>query len=523
MTMKTVKKSRKPRLPKKARIITPQKGGQWEYFRRTEFEVLFGGAAGPGKSWALVIDALGLQFRSTPLKKAAIEIPDYRAVLFRRKTTQFSKLIDEGKKYYCNPPFYAEFIQHRRGDPGPSFNFPSGARIFICHMELEDNKEDHQGIEYQFVGFDELTQFTLTQYLYLFSRCRSAIPHLIPRVRATTNPTGPGLIWVKKRFIKNGEHVFQPKKTYYFIPDRNAKDPYENPAGILVDANHPEARSRTFIPGFLHENKILMNADPSYKLNIMAMGAKYERALLMGDWDAFSGDFFDDFSQSLGVEPFVIPQDWTLVGSLDPGWSSPCSFGLSARDYKGKIYRLFTYYVRDASPEQHAKDILQMLKNFPYTRGRMPDFIVAGHDAFEKAGKHAVQSNEYTFQRVFQNIIGLGLRKARTDRVIGWWAWKQLMRSKMWLYFEGFNDPLIEEVVAAQHDEKNPEDIAGRGNDRNVFDHALDETRYSILALFEPDRRVPIVPKEDDDYQIQTDWRKLAMAIPERPPGAEGA
>jgi len=509
-----------PRIPKNAKVIQPQKGGQWEYFTRSEFEVLFGGAAGPGKSWALVIDALGLQFRSTPVQKAAVEIPDYRAVIFRRKTTQLSKLIDEAKKYYCSSPFHATYTAHRRGDPGPSFTFPSGARIFFCHMELEEDKESHQGIEYQFVGFDELTQFTLTQYLYLFSRARSTIPGLFPRIRATTNPTGAGLLWVKKRFIRNGDIVLEPKKTYYFAPDRSVSDPYVNPMGIMVNRDHPDARSRTFVPGFLHENRILMENDPTYVQNIRAMGAKYERALLHGDWDAFSGDFFDDFSNQLCVRPFIIPEDWSLIGSLDPGWSSPCSFGLSARDFEGNIYRLFTYYVRDASPDQHARAIREMIENFPYTRGRMPDYIVAGHDAFERNSPSAIHSNEYTFERVFRNILGLSLRKARTERVLGWWAWKQLMRQRKWKYFDGFNDPLIEEIVAAQHDEKVPEDIEGRGNDPNVYDHALDETRYSVLALFEPEKHVPRQPREDDDYALEN-WREEVFEL-ERPVGADG-
>ncbi len=133
--------------------VEPQAGGQVEFLRRREYEVGFGGAAGPGKSWCLVIDALGLQFMEI-IGKAAIEIPEYRAVLFRRKTTQLSQLLSEAKRYYCTAPLNAEFAAQRRGEPGPSFTFPSGAQIFLCHMQHEDNKEDHQGIEYQYAGFD---------------------------------------------------------------------------------------------------------------------------------------------------------------------------------------------------------------------------------------------------------------------------------------------------------------------------------------------------------------------------------
>jgi hypothetical protein len=417
---------------------------------------------------------------------AAYEHSDYRAALFRRKTTQFSKLLDEGKKLY--EPLGAELVYKRSGDPGPSFNFPSGARIFICHMEQEDNKEDHQGIEYQYCGFDELTQFTVTQYMYLFSRLRSTIEGLNPRMRSTTNPTGSGLIWVKKRFIKNGRNIFTPQKLYYFAPDKN-NEIEDNPTGLLTDKNNPYSKSRMFIPGRLHENKILMKADPGYKFNIMAMGRKYEKALLYGDWDAFGGSFFDDFDSSkMGVEPFAIPKEWFLLGAIDPGWSSPCSFSLKARDFEGNVYRLFTYYEKNKSPEQHATAIKEKINSFPYTNGRQPNFIVSGTDAFAKKDRHAIIAHELTFSDVFRRH-GLNLTPAKTDRVLGWMVTKQLMRSEKFFYFNGFNDDWKEEVIAAEHDEKNPEDIKGKGNDPNVSDHALDEDRYGNMSLFQPVKR----------------------------------
>ena len=101
------------------KIIQPFPGGQTDYFTRIEFEVLFGGAAGPGKSWCLVIDALGLQYEATALGKKAIEEPHYRGVLFRRESTQLSKLLDEAHEYY--PDYDGVYTTQRRGDPGPCY------------------------------------------------------------------------------------------------------------------------------------------------------------------------------------------------------------------------------------------------------------------------------------------------------------------------------------------------------------------------------------------------------------------
>jgi Terminase large subunit, T4likevirus-type, N-terminal len=510
--------------------VRPQAGGQWESLEHLVFEMLFGGQAGPGKSWSLVINALGLQFEKTPLGMPAVHVPSYRAVLFRRKTTQFTKLIDEGKKYYTAEPLNAEFIQSRRGDPGPSFNFPTskevsgryytgsvyGARIFVCHMEMEQNKEDHQGQEYQFVGFDELTQFTLTQYLYLFSRARSTVKHLIPRVNSTTNPTGSGLIWVKKRFIKNGGFVLEPKKVYYFKSDNTVSNPIDNPTGVETTADDPDGKARIFIPGDIYENKILLDADPGYIANIKAMGSKMERALLKGDWDAFGGDFFDDLDTSPegghGVKPFEIPTDWALEASMDPGWSAPLSFGMQARSHEGKIYRLFTYYVRERSASQHAESILDMIKNFPWTGGRMPSKIVSGHDAWQRKERYTSSPNDLTMAQIFANF-GLYLSRANTSRVNGWWAWKEAIRGFLWYYFQGYNGPLIDEMVAAEHDERNPEDLKGGGNDPDVSDHALDDCRYGTKSIYVPRKSEPEPEKQEPPFGIvveeETDVRNL--------------
>ena len=433
--------------PRKVQIIVrkaqPQPGGQADCMARPEFEVLMGGAAGGGKSYVLMLDALGLQFgidnNGKPMHEygmAAIQNPEYRAVIFRRKTPHLQKLIDLGKELYT--PYGAQFVLQRKGEPGCSFTFPSGAKIFLCHMENENDKENYQGLEFQFIGFDELTQFTLTQYLYLFSRCRGIVlnengMNLPSRIRSTTNPTGIGLVWVRKRFIRNGSWNMEPGKTHYFIADPTVDDVEDNPTGVLVTPRHPEfinSKSRTFIPGFLHENKILMEMDPAYAANIMQMGKKMERALLKGDWDAFGGDFFDEFDRStMVIKPFDIPKSWQLIGCNDPGWSSANAFQLIARDPDNNIYTLFTYYVKGRDPEQHAKNIYKILKAFPYTKGRMPDFIVSGRDAFAKKDKFAVRRTDKTYADIFQEN-GLFLQEAVTDRVLGWWAMKQYQHNK---------------------------------------------------------------------------------------------
>lgn len=464
--------------------VRPQAGGQENFLSRTEFEVLFGGAAGPGKTWSLVVDALGLQFRNTPLGKAAIDIPEYVGVLFRRKTTQLVKIIDECKKYYMPSPLNAAFVRQRRGEPGPSFTFPSGAKIFTCHMELEDDKENHQGIEYQYAGFDELSQFTFGQYSYIFSRTRSTIPYLIPRVRSTTNPTGSGLVWVRNRFYKD----LIPGKTYYFLPGGATKK--DQTRGTLTDEHDEEALTRTFIPGKLDENKILIDNDPAYRQRIKAMGKSYEKALLGGDWYAFSGDFFKHFDSTKSIKhPFIIPEEWKLIGSNDPGFSSPNSFSLKAIDFVGNHYRLGTYYESEKSPTQHAEGIVKFITSFPWTKGRWPDYIVSGKDAFAKKDQYSIQATDKTYADIFLEH-GIYLIPASTDRVLGWWAMKDLMERNKFFIFDYMNEQILEQITSVVADDKKEEDIQGRGNDPSVEDHALDEERYSVMSAFSPDESV---------------------------------
>ena len=467
--------------------IGPQAGGQQICSDRPEDEVLFGGKAGPGKSWWLVYDALGTQYRFTSLGRNAIEVPDYRAVIFRRQSNHLQKLIDEAYKMYCSSTFKAEYVAQRKGDPGPSFIFPtytrkgdtisttrSGAVIFFCHMDQEKDKFNHDGAEYQFVGFDELQQFTFGQYIYLFTRARSKVLGLNPRIRSTAMPMGTGLVWVRKRFIQNSE----PYRRYSFLADPD--DPERNPRGLEVPYKTKYSQTRIFIPGNLEDNKFVLKDD--YRSKIKQQGETVEKALLEGDWYAFGGDFFKMFDPAKSkVKPFPIPEEWPLIGGLDPGWSSPCAFTLRTVDFEGNHYKLFTYYEREKSSRDHAKSIAERLKNFEWTAGRMPNVIVSGTDAWARKDRFAVESSEETFRDQFEKE-GLSLEKAVTDRVNGWWAMKNLMEAGRYFYFDTFNEPFLDEIAASVADEKNPEDILGKGKNPDVVAHALDADRYSIMA-----------------------------------------
>lgn len=280
----------------------PHPGPQAQFCRSGAFEVLFGGSAGPGKTDCLIWDAARLVGKSR-----------YHGLLLRRTFPQLQEIIDRCWEYYprCGGTYRA--TEHR-------WYFPSGAKITLGHMQHEDDKYNYQGKQFHFVGWDELTQFSETQYTYLFSRCRSIDPDIPTLFRATTNPGGVGHLWVKERFVDVGK-----------------------PGTVHVDPK--TGLSRVFIPAKIQDNPTLIENDPGYLARLEALPEIERRRLLDGDWEVFPGQVFGELSQRVhGCEPFDIPPEWERFMVIDWGFAKPFSVGWYAVDYDGVLYRYREWY-----------------------------------------------------------------------------------------------------------------------------------------------------------------------------------
>lgn len=258
-----------------AKVLRPQKGPQ-ETFLSTPADIaIYGGAAGGGKTYALLLESL-----------RHIKNPGFGAVIFRRQSIQITQ---EGGLWDSSFEAYGGIHGAvPKTSPRRHWRFRSGARVSFAHIDGDKDLNKWQGSQIAMIGYDELTHFTKRQFFYMLSRNRSGCG-VKPYIRATCNPDADS--WVAE-FIswwidpETGYPLKERSGTIRYMARANESIVWANTKQELVLQGilEGDVKSVTFIASTIEDNKILLKNDPSYLANLKALPLVERERLLKGNW-----------------------------------------------------------------------------------------------------------------------------------------------------------------------------------------------------------------------------------------------
>ena len=339
-----------------------------------ESEVLFGGAAGGGKSYGQMVDALIF----------ALRYPKSKQLILRRTFSELDKSLIRTSLALFPREIYTFNSSSHTG------KFKNGSIIDFGYCAAEADVYQYQSAEYDVIRFDELTHFTESQYVYLISRVRGANSYP-KQIKSSTNPGGIGHSWVKARFV-----------------DRAA-------AGAAFVGE--DGLSRIFLPALLDDNKFLSEGDPGYRERLLALPEREKKALLYGDWNIFDGQYFSEFStQKHVIPPFEIPAHWRRYRTVDYGLDRlACLWIAISPDGVSYVYREFCK--SNLTISEAAKGICE----------RTPP----GENIYATLAPPDLWSRSQETGKSKASIFaehGVSFTKTSNDRECGWLAVKELLR-----------------------------------------------------------------------------------------------
>jgi len=475
-------------------IWAPQEGSQTNFMSCRLFECLFHGTRGPGKT-----DALLMAFAQHVGKGHGAA---WSGIIFRQSYPQLADVQAKSEKW-----FHQIFPEAKFNRSKMMWEWPSGERLLLRHMNRPEDYWNYHGHEYPFIGWEELTNWADSRcFKSMFSCCRSSTKGVPRMVRATTNPYGPGHNWVKDRYrLQN--------KWWLTL--------------IITDATDTEGNAepiRCAIHGHIDENKILLAADPLYKQTVVASAANpaMAKAWLNGSWDIVAGGMFEDvWDARFNVVPrFQVPYSWRLDRSFDWGSSAPFSVGWWAESdgtdlqymdgslsstVRGDLYRVREWYGWNGEPNKGlrmlavdiARGIVERELDWGW-RDPNPDLAPRVRPGPADSSIYTVENGVSIGGDMGQkvrvgNIEYKGAHWTRADkrpgsRKTGWEAIRKMMkaghrpkdrpRERPGLFVVGDECPqFLRTVLALPRSERDLDDV-----DTDAEDHVGDEVRYRVRA-----------------------------------------
>lgn len=439
---------------KKARevIFKPNDGPQTAFLSANEQEVLYGGAAGGGKSYAMLAD---------PVRYLNNE--HAKMLLVRKSTEELRELVSVSKVLYPKAIPGIKFLERDK-----TWVAPSGATLWMSYLDADDDVTRYQGQAYNWIGFDELTQWASPfAWNYMRSRLRTTkASGLKLYQRATTNPGGAGHSWVKKAFIDPSK----PGKAFWAI------DP-ETGEILKWPDNHARAGEplfqRRFIPATLYDNPYLAE-DGMYEANLMSLPEHQRKQLLEGNWDVAEGAAFSEFNRKIHtIEPFDIPSSWPRFRAADYGYSSYSGIVWFAIAPSGQLIVYRELYVSKVLAEDLADQVLEA------EYGEKIRYGVLDSSLWHKRGD--------TGPSIAERMILKGCRwrpadRSRGSRIAGKNEIHRRLQvdeytgePRMVIFHTCRN--LISQLPSIPLSKTNPEDV-----DTHSEDHLYDALRYGVMS-----------------------------------------
>lgn len=350
-------------------------------------EAFYGGAAGGGKSDALLMAAL--QY---------VDVPNYSAVLFRRSYTDLAlpgALMDRAHEWLADAIKRKEVRWDRETH---TFHFPSGATIAFGYISAPRDMYRYQSAEFQYIAFDEIAEWPDDEaYKFLFSRLRKTHAIDVPlRVRCASNPIGPGAVWVRRRFLEN--------------------NPPASGEG-----------QRIYVPANFEDNPYLEKE--SYLRSLRELPESTQRRLIEGSWEEIDDAAFPDFKPGIHVIPPISPPwDWRRWEAMDFGVTNPTAWYAAALSPQGHTI-IYGEYYQPGLIQEHASNILTLrAREWGEPLLSLCDPAIKARTGFGVSGRGDTVHSE--FQR-----NGLYLVPANNDRIEGRVRLSQLLRPDLSLPF----------------------------------------------------------------------------------------
>ncbi|HMD31664.1 MAG TPA: phage terminase large subunit, partial [Candidatus Acidoferrales bacterium] len=400
---------------------------------------LFGGAAGPGKSLALLMEGV-IQ---------ANQHDGANTLLLRRTFPELEKSLLLYFRRQVPRELYRSFNEAKH-----QVTWWNGSLTQFGYSRSEHDIYQYQGAEFSFIGVDELTQFTLGQWTFLTSRNRCPVPGTRPSMAGATNPGGVGHAWVKALWI-----------------DRRAAPGMESP-----DAYDP--REYQYIPALISDNPVYAR-DQNYLRTLEALPTHLRLAFLEGDWNLFAGQYFDIFDLRLHTaraeELQLVPWLPRWI-SIDWGFEHHAAVYWHAQD-GARTFTYREYVVQRQSPRALAQEIAER------SRGEDISAVYLGPDAFAHRTDDASIADQ--LGDVFAQRGIPRPAPADNDRIGGWMLMYQLLESQQWIVTDNCHR-LVELLPTLVRDDRNVEDVA-----KVAGDDPADAARYGLKSRLRP-RTAPL-------------------------------